>query len=315
MMEYFVTLFDSLYLPQGLTLYRSLEKYIGNYVLWVLCMDNKTKEILDKLNLEKIKTISLNAVETEELLNAKKDRSIVEYCWTLTPQTPKIVFDREPDAKRVTYIDADMFFLNSPQPIFSEFERSGKAVLFTEHAYSPDYDHSATCGKYCVQFMTFNRKTSESFYNWWAEKCIEWCYSYKEDNKFGDQKYLELWPQNFPDDIHVLEQKELILAPWNAMRFPYSSAIAWHFHGLKILPNNKVLLWSDYELPIPTIYNIYYKYINELSNSINVLKLQSFSVQPQGNRMTIIESVRNFVKSIRNYYLKRPYSITKIDNS
>jgi len=277
-------------------------------------MDEKTKEILDKLKLNHVKIITLKEIETEALLNAKKDRTVAEYCWTLTPQTPKIVFDREPTAQRVTYLDADMFFLKSPEPIFSEFESSGKSVLITEHAYDAEYDHSQTCGQYCVQFMSFNRDKSESFRIWWADNCTKWCYAYKEENKFGDQKYLEQWDDQFPDEVHVLKQVEVLIAPWNAKRFPYSGAIAWHFHGLKLLSNNKVLQWGNYEIPIPAITNIYSNYLRELSNIIKILEMQSFKVRPQGKRRSFFEVLRFFVRSAKRIYIRRTFSSTKIEN-
>src|SRR4029079_1632008 len=94
-------------------------------------------------------------------LAVKSNRTFVEYCWTLTPCTPKLVFDRDPSAQRVTYLDADMFFLKEPTPVFEEWEASGKSVLITDHAYHAEYDQSATSGQYCVQFLSFAKGASE----------------------------------------------------------------------------------------------------------------------------------------------------------
>ena len=49
-MEHFVTLFDSLFLPQGLALHISMERHLKDYTLWSLCVDDKSHEILNKLN-------------------------------------------------------------------------------------------------------------------------------------------------------------------------------------------------------------------------------------------------------------------------
>jgi hypothetical protein len=43
---------------------------------------------------------------------------------------------------RVTYLDADLWFRKNPTPIFQEFDKSGKDVSITDHAYSPEYDLS-----------------------------------------------------------------------------------------------------------------------------------------------------------------------------
>jgi hypothetical protein len=69
----------------------------------------------------------------------------------------------------------------------------------------------------------------------WQSQCIEWCFNRSEDGKFGDQKYLDSWPEDFPDEIHVLDNPGLIQGPWNARRFPYSEGSIWHMHSLRIL--------------------------------------------------------------------------------
>ena len=47
-MEHYVTLFDSLFLPQGLALHMSMERHAGNYTLWILCIDDAVHDVLTK---------------------------------------------------------------------------------------------------------------------------------------------------------------------------------------------------------------------------------------------------------------------------
>ncbi|MEJ1963921.1 MAG: glycosyl transferase [Gammaproteobacteria bacterium] len=271
-MEHYVTLFDSVFLPQGLALHESLTRHGGAFTLWVLCMDERAKVVLDALNKPNIRTIALADVETPELLAVKPGRSRAEYCWTLTPFTPTIVFLRDSAVKRVTYVDADVFILRSPGPVFDEFEASGKAVLITDHAYDPEYDQSAASGQYCVQFVTFVRDLSEPVRKWWQDRCIEWCFNRIEDGKCGDQKYLDVWPEQFGPLVHVLQRLNSFLAPWNARRFPYSHAIAWHFHGLRLLKGNKVLLHGPpYVVPEVVLDMIYGPYVAALQRGLDVI--------------------------------------------
>ena len=186
----------------------------------------------------------------------------------MTPYTPKIVFDRAPDAQRVTYVDSDVFVLRSPHSIFEEFARSGKAVMITDHAYDAEYDHAAVVGQYCVQFMTFVRGRCEPVRQWWQDRCIEWCYATPQDGKLGDQKYLDDWPMRFGPLVHVLQQIDLLLAPWNARRFPYSRAVAWHFQGLRPPSRRRVLLHGPYSVPEIVHQMVYGPYLEELARSI-----------------------------------------------
>ncbi len=267
-MEHYVTLFDSAYLPQGLALHRSMKRWCGDFTLWVICMDDEVHHRLSDLGESTIIPIVRADWESPDLLNVKGERNKGEYCWTVTPSAPSVVFALNSSVSRVTYLDADIWFRASPQPIFDEFEQSGKAVLISEHAYSPDSDASATSGKYCVQFMTFARTRSDPVVNWWGAKCIEWCFDRYEGEKYGDQKYLDDWTTRFADLVHVLQRKSLIQGPWNSKRFPYSEAVAFHFHGLRLLRGNRAYL-GYYPLSMPLISNVYEPYLADLARSIN----------------------------------------------
>jgi hypothetical protein len=263
--EHYVTLFDSLFLPQGLALHRSMQRHAGEYKLWVLCMDERAHEVLQGLALPNVKLIALADAETEDLRRVKPTRTRGEYCWTITPFTPGFVFEREPTAGRVTYLDADMWFRQDVGPVFEQFERSGKAVLITEHAYPPEFDQSKASGRFCVQFVTFERERGEPVRQWWAERCIEWCYSRTEDGKFGDQMYLDDWPTRFGDLVHVLATPEWTQGPWNTTRFAPADARTFHFHGLRLMRGGAVLLTETYPVFHGTIELLYEPYLDDLS--------------------------------------------------
>ena len=234
------------------------------------------------IKLPNVRLLQLSLLETDELKKVKPDRSTAEYCWTTTPFTPRFVFESDSTVKRVTYLDADLWFRKSPNPIFLEFENSGKDVLITDHAYAPEYDLSEKSGQYCVQFITFTREGGETVRKWWEDRCIEWCFARYENGKFGDQKYLDYWPEGFPEKVHVLSNQGWALAPWNANRFPYSNGIFWHFHGLRLTKKQSKLmiqLTTSYSIPLITRKQIYEPYIEDLRIAIEIMKNQG--VQPK----------------------------------
>jgi hypothetical protein len=315
-MEHFVTLFDSLFLPQGIALHFSMQRHVKDYTLWILCVDDNTYEILMQLNLPNIRLLQLSALETNELTAVKPKRTKGEYCWTLTPFSPRFVFEVDSTIERVTYIDADMWFRKSPIPIFHEFEESGKNVLITDHAYAAEYDLSAISGQYCVQFMIFNRHKSEPIRKWWEERCLEWCYARAEDGKFGDQKYLDNWPGIFSKDVHVAQNKEWFLAPWNAIRFPYGNAILWHFHGVRLYRSwgkYKIVLGS-YPLLQVTIKNVYSLYGKDISNALTLLTKTDYQFINQIN-LTFIKRLHIFLTVLKHKVWGRMYKRQTIDVS
>lgn len=296
-MEHYVTLFNSHFLPQGLALHASLEQHAGPYTLWVICVDDETHRVLSKLAPANLRTIQLSSVETPELSRVRPTRSIAEYCWTLTPFAPRFVFEADATVDRVTYLDADLYLLRSPAPIFDGFKNSGKQVLITDHAYAPEHDWSAISGRFCVQFMSFQRGNSEKVRKWWEERCVEWCYSRAENGKFGDQKYLDDWPERFPELIYIPSDEGRFLAPWNATRFPYSLGIVFHFHGLRLLPERKVLLTEKYLLPEPLVCHVYQPYLITLDIQLSKLAAIGFSV-PHQDQLGLGRRLKGFFRGI-----------------
>lgn len=305
MCEHYVTLFDSLFLPQGIALHLSMERHVTNYVLWILCVDDEAYTVLSKLQLPNTRLLSLKKLEINSLCCVKEERSKGEYCWTLTPFAPHFVFEADPSITRVTYLDADLWFLKDTVPIFQEFEASGKKVLITDHAYAPEYDYSATSGKYCVQFMSFVKEGGEIVRKWWEERCLEWCYARYEDGKFGDQKYLDDWPQRFEQLVHILQKPEFTLAPWNATRFPYSDGIFWHFHSLRIengfWGGCKVNL-GMYHLPNITVKNVYLPYLEDLKTVRAMLNSVGFIVRPQ-QKQSLARKVKSIIVPLIKHFL------------
>jgi len=275
-MEHYVTLFDSKYLPQGLSLYRSMERWCGDFTLWVICMDELAKETLAQLNYKSLELISLSEFEIPALLQVKSERTVAEYCWTITPFVVEEVWKRTPgETTRVTYVDADMYFLASPAPIFTELDDSHAVCLITEHAFSPEFDESTVLGRFCVQFMPFVFPDCSPILSLWKSQCLEWCSAIPDSGRFGDQKYLDDWPTLFPGRVHVLKQRGLLIGPWNASRFPYSEAVTYHMQGVRITRKFRLSI-GDFPLPHTLLSNVYIPYAKELRESLTELEKFNF---------------------------------------
>lgn len=274
--EHFVTLFDSHYLPLGLALYQSLEEHARPFHLWVVAMDDACAKALAEMKLTALSVIRLPELETDALRSVKAQRTVAEYCWTLTPFLPSHVLQRRPELGRVTYLDADLFFFQSPQVLLEEFAQTGKHVLITEHAFAPEHAAYARYGRFCVQFMTFrNSGPASRVLRWWQERCLEWCYAREENGKFGDQKYLDDWPQRFCNEVHILSQTERTVAPWNVAHLSRSAPpvrpVFYHFHSLKIVSSRRVVPYYMYYIGRENRW-IYEKYIATLKGIVKQMR-------------------------------------------
>ena len=304
MTEHYITLFDSAFLPQGLALHSSLQRHGGDFHLWILAMDNSAASILQTLELHRTSVVPLAAIEGPELLAAKLDRSTAEYCWTVTPFTPDVVFERDPQAERATYVDADVWLLKDPRVLFRQLENSGADALITPHAYADKYASESRYGEYCVQFMPFERRRSIDIRRTWQSQCLDWCYSVPDNHRFGDQKYLDAWPKMYGDRVEVLQHPEWTQAPWNAQRFSAESAVTYHFHRLRLLSRNRALL-GLYAIPADHLQQIYRPYLDDLRSALDRLDNLGVPFIPQTQSLTGLSRLRS-IAEFRLHNLRHP---------
>ncbi|PUV23701.1 glycosyl transferase [Sphingobacterium sp. DR205] len=285
----YCTLFNSLYLSRGLALYRSLEKCVRNFHLYIFAFDDECYNILKRMELSHATIISLSDFEDEQLLAVKPTRTVGEYCWTCTPSI--ILYSiRNYDLSNCTYLDADLFFYADPAVLIEEAK--GASVIITPHRYSAMYEDSESGGTYCVQFVYFkNSPEGIAVLEWWRAACIEWCYNRREPGRFGDQKYLDVWTSKFTG-IHVLEHLGGGVAPWNVQQYEFEHKIGqvwgrelssqqlfpvifYHFHGLKYAEKNSFTLSNYYTLNDNDIEFLYKPYIKMLTCADREIKALS----------------------------------------
>jgi len=309
--ENYVTIFDFGFAPQGIALHQSLVRHGGNFRLWIISMDLQLTQLLQALDLQNVVILDLHEVENSRLREAKLNRTPREYCWTLTPFTFDFVFDRDPNVRRVTYIDADVFLLSDVSSVFREFEGSGKSVQITEHAYSPELDASVAHGTFCVQFLTMSRLGSEMVRDEWQAQCLEWCFGWVEPGRFGDQKYLDEWPKKYQDSVHISSGRGSFLGPWNSTRFPHSEALVYHFHQLRINFAPYTVSLGNYPLPEVLVQAVYWPYVEVLRSNYSLMRQAGFEAREQIGQVSGYQRFIRFISTFADPVYKRVQRVLK----
>jgi len=242
-MYYFCTYFDTNYLPRALCLFDSLERYCSAFTIYVLCLDEICYERVKKLDRPYVVPVSIEQLEAAdyELLATKGHRSRVEYYYTCGPAFICYLMENYSRIEVITYLDADLYFYNSPEPLFEAFE--GHSIAVARH-HLPQFRKNVRQGKYNVGWINFRRDADGlACLNWWRERCIEWCYERYEDGKYADQLYLDHWPELFKGFCEFTHHGANV-AGWNAGDYHFSyhdgqiyvdddPLIFYHFHGFK----------------------------------------------------------------------------------
>lgn len=285
-----ITLFNELYLLRGLALLEGLRAHQGAHHLAVLAMSRATEEVLRRLDLRGLTIVSLSDFETPDLLVVKPSRSYAEYCWTCTPSAILYALEKL-GWDHAIYLDADLFFYHDPSPVVRSWLESPDDIFLTDHWYTPRYDQSAKSGRFCVQFLGF-KKTPNAVgaLRWWADRCLEWCYARHEGGKFGDQKYLDDWPEQF-SGVRVNADRGLGVAPWNVQQYRLEEGYRirhvptgyrgplyfFHFHGLAWESEERV--WAGSYALSPVIKEkLYRPYVEQLARWEKRLRALGFSL-------------------------------------
>jgi hypothetical protein len=213
---HFCTYFDHRYLAYGLALYQSLVRCAGQpFTLFVLCLDDITFDFLRNLSLPDVRLIRLSDLEEAypSLVTARENRSQTEYYFTLTPALPCYLLEQNPGIESLTYVEADLYFYSTLDPVYKELGDGSILIVPYRHAMGVTYN---------VGLLVFrNDETGRACLDWWRQRCIEWCYRRHENGKFGDEGYLEDWPSRFPNVV-VSQHKGIGFAPWNTAKYTLS---------------------------------------------------------------------------------------------
>lgn len=281
--RHFCTLFDRNFLLKGLALHRSLVRHGGDgVVLHALCMDDETHAVLSRLAPPGLRPIRLDDFEDAALRAVRPTRTPVEYFWTITPSLPLWVLDHEPGAELVTYVDADLWFFDSPERVLDELGRA--SIGIHEHRFPADEAHrDGEAGRFNVGWVSFRRdEAGLACARRWRAQCLEWCFYRREDGKLGDQMYLDDWPRTFPGAVRILRGKGVALAPWNSRRYALSSErgrvlvdgeplLFFHFSRLRLYTDGGQR-WSDVEVRPREVALVYRPYVAELRRLLDEVR-------------------------------------------
>jgi hypothetical protein len=278
-MRTYCTLFDVRYLARGLALYHSLVRCDSPFEFWVLCLDTESRAVLERLALPGVQTLALFELEAAEpaLLDVKPLRTPREYYFTLTSVWAAYVLARSAPDTWVAYVDADLFFYSSPEPIFDALASASVGIV--PHRFPERDRHLERFGRYNVGLVVLRHdEVARSVVADWRVRCLDWCYERVDESgeRFADQKYLDDWQARFPG-VKEIEHTGAGLAPWNWMaadidvtheppRVDGEPLIFYHFHRFRFVGATSYAtgLAAFSRMPARTFQRLYGEYAREL---------------------------------------------------
>jgi hypothetical protein len=273
--NHYCTYFDSNYLPRGIAMIRSLHRQDSNAHIYVLCLDDATYEVMTSSdeNVSLIHIKELLAADTELKL-ARENRTLIEWYFTITPCIVNYLIQKNPSIHNLYYIDSDLYFYSPIQLLIDESKTSSVQVI--EHRFPPQLQHLLVYGRFNVGWVGFsNSGEGLDLIQDYRKLCIDWCYDKIEDDRYGDQKYLDQWPQKFPNCV-ISKHPGANVAQWNipgrtlsvvngAFYINNDPLIFYHFHGVARMKSGNYVIKGD-PLIVGNYFDFLYEpYLKELS--------------------------------------------------
>jgi hypothetical protein len=169
-MNYFCTYFDQNYLSKFLTLKSSLDQYKNQYTFFILSLDNFVSDFFKKNNFKNVQIVNLIDLEVEyaDLLEAKKNRSLIEYYFTLSPFLPMYI-NKKFNIKQISYLDSDFYFFKNPSKFINQ--SSDSSVILIKQESNIIY------GIYNVGWIFFNfyHDETKEILKQWGTQCLNSC--------------------------------------------------------------------------------------------------------------------------------------------
>jgi len=313
----YCTYFDHRFLPRGLALHASMRRHCAPFRLWVLCLDEECHGVLSALALPDVALLRLADLEARwaELPELKGTRPTVDYYYTLTPSLMAWLLEREPTIDVLTYLDADLYFFARPDFLLEEFK--GHSTLIVPHNFSKrNHERLARLmGLYNVGWVSFRRGADGlACLEWWRKSCIEWCQRADTGLGFGDQMYLNEFPERF-SGVYISRHPGVDVAPWNLDNFQLSASpdnaprvddqpiIFFHFSQVRRIAS---FLWrapySNYGAPVTRLVRstIFRPYLREVKAGEKLVRRHGVAmVKPlKGERGLVGGSLRLILREI-----------------
>lgn len=282
-MRHFCTYADHRFLPRALALVDSMRKSGNEFRLWFLCLSPECHERLGRLGDANIEAVNLEELEAFDpaLLAVKPERSRAEYIFTLTAAWMVFLFERHPQIDLLTYLDADLYFFGNYEAVFAELGDGSIGIIEHRHA-QPDSDR-LQYGRFNVGWVSIRRdEDGLGCVRRWREQCIEWCHDRVEDGKFGDQKYLDEWPERY-SRLKIIDHPGANLAPWNLGRHKVGGTRSQpmadgrpvlFYHFTNMWRSRPEYIWTglgDYEIPIlnkaAAVKRLYQAYVDAVATA------------------------------------------------
>ena len=240
-----VTIFDKNYIVRTLAFYDALCKVEKECIFWFACMDQETKHIMSILDLPRVKLFTIEDMGDTELLGTKSGRSYAEFVFTSKSAAMHYVMNKIPDGDALVFSDNDVIYFSSPKNILNRIASLGKSIAIVPHRFPKEKEYmNERVGRYNAGLVYFIAgENSRLCIRDWRKECVNWCYLKYENGRFGDQLYMNAWPEKYTG-VYEIPDKGVNVGSWSLSNWKVSKKegifyidesllVCYHYHRIK----------------------------------------------------------------------------------
>ena len=204
------TYFSGRYAARALVMLRSLCERVEDAEVWALALDARALALTTRAP-QTVRFVALaELLDASPALAAARAPGTPERGWLMTikPAWLAFVVARMPPGEALTYVDADMTFLDSPAAVLDEV--AGASVVLSPQRFSIGAAPELFWGRFNAGWLGVRRDdTARAFLEAWQSDCRG-----RMTPEYSNQKFLDRVPATYPD-VRVLDHPGVNVAHWN----------------------------------------------------------------------------------------------------
>ena len=220
-MKYFFTSVNNAYIPKAAVLAESLRNVYRDAYVFCVLSDMKSADI-DYTVFDRVLTIEDLDIPVPCLESWVFSHTVVELCTAVKPFAFKKIFS-ETGAGEILYMDPDTVLYSPMDEVYEAL--INHPVVLTPHVSVPAADEDDLLdgemlgclrhGVFNLGFLALaNYGEGKDFLDWWADRCLKYCYDDGPRGLFTDQRWIDLAPCFF-ESLKVLRLPTYNVATWN----------------------------------------------------------------------------------------------------
>lgn len=245
----------------------------------VLALSNNAADKVREFFGAEVQVILIENLNSEIVIELRNIRPYREFCWSLAAILLEYASRSSNKEDIVAYVDSDCYFFGDVADILFQLKSDDGIVIHKHNYFAEIKELEKTNGIFNVGLVAgVNGPEFKTCMARWATQVIDFCGVDAAKGIYGDQTYLNEWPQLYKTLI-ILQGLGAGLAPWNVgnkpirieenyLYFMRDTVIFYHFHALKIIQFSRgigvFIPALGYKLHNTTITHVYNRYVSEL---------------------------------------------------